>query len=606
MPELRCRVQSYIESSELTKEQRSACYASGSFTLQACPGSGKTRTVAARAAWRIATANSPRRGIAVVSFTNVACEQIALRLHDLGVPAGYPHFVGTIDSFIDKLVFMPYGQWVMKCRRPPELVLDHNRSWLEDTARRRMIAGGGALAECMGKGCLPTHFTYDRDGALVRCKSGRGRRQPKCDEMHCAKVKRFMHDMGFTLHSDAMYWAREVVRRHPHVAEAISARFEEIIVDEAQDTSDVQSEVLTAIWAAGRTTSLVRVGDPDQAIYDFGGERPDHLRKHGERTGTGLALTSNWRSSTAICRLCGVFASKPARPMVSAEGRDGPTPQLILYGPDGEPGLLQSFRERLEEMGIAPASAAVLAWAGSTLSRLSPTQDAWEPKGAPFTAALAQAAGDRDRGDRATAYQHVSDALLAALRQVLGYDKARDFLSDVGDLRWRRFAGAVLEALPGTLVPFREWTAAAKEAYHRLLAVTPWLAGDVGDSMARGLRTPNQPPAATVWDTLAPAAADDGPCLMTIHHAKGEEYEAVMVVADRNTGSSHPPDAECWLDDSVGQSGEHRVGYVAVSRARRLLVIAIPEDAPPSVLARLRDHCVVEQRQEQPRLLFGV
>ena len=77
---------------------------------------------------------------------------------------------------------------------------------------------------------------------------------------------------GLALYSDAMYWGLKVLENRD-ICRAIAARFPEIIVDEAQDTSEVQFKIIEALADAG--ARIVLVGDPDQAIYQFHDARPD-------------------------------------------------------------------------------------------------------------------------------------------------------------------------------------------------------------------------------------------------------------------------------------------------------------------------------------------
>jgi DNA helicase II / ATP-dependent DNA helicase PcrA len=63
--------------------------------------------------------------------------------------------------------------------------------------------------------------------------------------------------------------------------DAVGARFRSVSVDEYQDVSDVQAEIVAALSPGGRT--LCAIGDPDQAIYGFRGARPGHFARFSER-----------------------------------------------------------------------------------------------------------------------------------------------------------------------------------------------------------------------------------------------------------------------------------------------------------------------------------
>lgn len=79
---------------------------SGKFVVRACPGSGKTFCVGARLARLIHSWEKRHEGITVLSFTNVAWQEIEKKCSEKFrlTKIAYPHFLGTIDSFINKYI----------------------------------------------------------------------------------------------------------------------------------------------------------------------------------------------------------------------------------------------------------------------------------------------------------------------------------------------------------------------------------------------------------------------------------------------------------------------------------------------------------------------
>ena len=73
------------------------------------------------------------------------------------------------------------------------------------------------------------------------------------------------------------------------------------MVDEFQDTTDLQVEILSLIAQEGRTRFLL-VGDPFQSIFRFAGARPDLPEEFAARIGarSDITLSGNFRSSTPI------------------------------------------------------------------------------------------------------------------------------------------------------------------------------------------------------------------------------------------------------------------------------------------------------------------
>ena len=92
----------------LTQEQQDFLDAEGRIVLCAVPGSGKTYVVAQKMIKYLSDWSSKHRGIAALSFTNVASDEIKRQIADsaLGLPEiDYPHFVGTLDSFINNFIY---------------------------------------------------------------------------------------------------------------------------------------------------------------------------------------------------------------------------------------------------------------------------------------------------------------------------------------------------------------------------------------------------------------------------------------------------------------------------------------------------------------------
>jgi hypothetical protein len=92
---------------------------------------------------------------------------------------------------------------------------------------------------------------------------------------------------------------------------AIAGRFEEIIVDEAQDCNPSDLEVLT--WLRKHGVRVTLVCDMDQSIYAFRDGEREHLERFASTYAAAnrLSLTGNFRSAPAICSLAASLRSRP-------------------------------------------------------------------------------------------------------------------------------------------------------------------------------------------------------------------------------------------------------------------------------------------------------
>ena len=91
----------------LTADQRKVVEAPGDIVLTACPGSGKTRTAAARFVVRAGAGDR----IAATSYTNAGVDELRhIVTAEMGVVIGAGNFVGTLHGFLLQFVFRPFAR----------------------------------------------------------------------------------------------------------------------------------------------------------------------------------------------------------------------------------------------------------------------------------------------------------------------------------------------------------------------------------------------------------------------------------------------------------------------------------------------------------------
>jgi ATP-dependent exoDNAse (exonuclease V) beta subunit len=108
---------------------------------------------------------------------------------------------------------------------------------------------------------------------------------------------------------DLQLLALELIRRNESIAEAQRTRFDHLLVDEFQDTSPIQVELVRAL--AGPETRTFTVGDAAQSIYGFRGADLESFRRERERLARGVARAGGPGRDTAMLGLTGSFRSTP-------------------------------------------------------------------------------------------------------------------------------------------------------------------------------------------------------------------------------------------------------------------------------------------------------
>ncbi len=533
----------------LTKSQAAAVLEGDNLFLKACPGAGKTRSVAARSAMLA----SKGKSLALLSFTRVGAAEIAETIvRDHGVPLTDRHFVGTLHAFLSRYVLRPFGHLITGS--PDAMSIDD-----EEILARAPT------------GLRVSDFEYGVDGELRRIR----RTMVRPDEVHeMALVRRTMAKIGVVNFSDAISVSLQVLQVFPGIARALAERFDEMIIDEAQDTNRLLLACVRELKNAG-LKSLILVGDYDQAIYEFNGSHPDGCQKLADEVGLAAReLRENFRSSQAICNMTAAIRGGSDPDIAAGDNRDlDITPVVLLYRPGSHGELPSRFRSLVRDAEATIQSAAILVRQASFAADISgidhPTTPTW------FRPLIAARSG------RALTIENYRSLEELILRRTFSGGRRPTGL-DRGLIRTH--AVGLMSNLPPLQGDLAEWGSSAL---------------DLLDQTAREL----SPLTTTKLPLISPPAnwrgvdaavfrdrEDTATEIATIHSVKGRSIDAVMLVAQVPERDFHKPNASVW---SAGVGGERadmeeelRLGYVALTRARMLASVALPTSTRESVLRR--------------------
>ena len=552
----------------------------GLFVVKACPGSGKTLTVAARLNRLLARWRSPHAGIAAMSFTNTAWQEVERYLVDdygIAVPLGYPHFLGTIDSFINRFIFLPFGHKVLGCSGRPELTgPPHN----DDEPIGRWLYWRNA--ECNQYGCRLNDFSYDKNGELIHLSSRSHFNACQSNHEPCSRLKGRFNVEGYATQSDANYFALELLDQSRELASALSHRFPVIIIDEAQDSSSIQMRILEMLISAG-VKEVMLVGDPYQAIFEWRQAEPKLFEnKFIEWRDNCVWLSENWRSTQSICDFACRLAN--AQDRIVARNQEvavyNHTPLLYGYRDESElPSLLQAFRKHCGGLGIGERDISILTRRGDFINSIVPGMvpisglAPWRNDD-PITRQVAHAKYLFDRGDfrhalgklEVAAYRHLTGSPSHRREDVMAFARAR------GLGKWRGQLYRLLCELPECSGIISAWLPAANAVLSR-------------SSMLKGCslqikqnRRPHVYSGIRFDEVFAPPAAKSEittTAVGTVHSVKGRSLDAVFVALKSKgaTGGNYVN----LVGSSLLENEELRIIYVAVTRARKALALAVPQ-----------------------------
>jgi DNA helicase II / ATP-dependent DNA helicase PcrA len=332
----------------LNDEQRRAVTSTGRpLCILAGAGSGKTRVLTRRIAYRVATGETEARHVLALTFTRKAAGELNHRLRSLGlrdsVAAGTFHAVAYAQL---------RARWADRNIRPPTLLdrkLGLVARLLPSSAARKGIPAIDVVNEIeWAKARTITPGEYPQAAAQA------GRR-PALEPNTVAEVfdryereKRTRRLVDF---DDLLRLCTRDLTDDREFAGSQRWRFRHLFVDEFQDVNPLQARLLDA-WLGDRLDLCV-VGDPAQAIYGWNGADAGFLHDlAGRHPSTEMVrLTTNYRSSPQILAVANTVLADAIRT------GDAPAGALRPSRPSGpEPRVSRHDDDREEARAVARAA----------------------------------------------------------------------------------------------------------------------------------------------------------------------------------------------------------------------------------------------------------
>ncbi|MBU6513968.1 MAG: UvrD-helicase domain-containing protein [Betaproteobacteria bacterium] len=286
-------------------QERAVAHLGGPCLVIAGAGSGKTRVITHKIARLLRAGYEPSQ-IAAITFTNKAAAEMRERARDLldDRKAAKQLVISTFHA-LGVRILREDGQALGL--KPQFSILDS-----DDVASLLREAGG--TTEIKQARAWAWRISQWKSALLDPRQAAAQARDP--EDVQAAKVwERYNESLAAYQavdFDDLMVLPLRLLRDHEDVRERWNQRLRYVLVDEYQDTSDAQYQLLRLlVGTKGRFTA---VGDDDQSIYGWRGATLDNLRRLPEDYPNLeiIKLEQNYRSTNAILRAANaVIASNP-------------------------------------------------------------------------------------------------------------------------------------------------------------------------------------------------------------------------------------------------------------------------------------------------------
>ncbi|MGN6688650.1 MAG: ATP-dependent DNA helicase UvrD2 [Actinomycetales bacterium] len=534
----------------LDPEQRQVATApAGPLCVLAGAGTGKTRAITARIAHAVLTDQVAPTSVLAVTFTARAAGEMRGRLRAMdvgGVQARTFH-----AAALRQLQFF----WPRAVGSPPPRLVDSKLPVLAEACSRAALRSDRTVLRDLAaevewrKSALVPVEGYAEAAAAARRTAPPGWELPRVQTVleGYEEVKR---DRGLMDFEDVLLLTIGLLADYPDVRREVTAQYTTFVVDEYQDVSALQQQLLEQ-WLAGRH-DLTVVGDPGQTIYSFAGADPRYLLGFQERHPGAqvVRLVRSYRCTPQI--VAAANAVLPSRQHGGVALRsvvaDGPEPRVLSFADEVAEarGVAADIARRVAE-GVPASQVAVLF---RTNAQSQSLEEALTDVNVPFVLRGTERFWERPevrqalvllRGAARGATAPEGPSLVAAVRDVLsssGWSADEPPAAGPARERWESLSALVRLA--------EELQAAAPAAT---------FADYVAELAERA--------------ASAHAPAVEGVTLASLHAAKGLEWDEVYLVG---VGEGLLPISHAQTAAAIEE--ERRLLYVGVTRARRRLQLS--------------------------------
>ena len=253
------KLQKALDSLNLAQRE-AAKYADGAMLILAGAGSGKTKTITTRLAFLIDEVGIPAENTLTLTFTNKAAAEmreraLALLEHNFNVPP----LLCTFHKF--GLIFLRF--FIHTLGREANFVVldsDDKRAILKTLCDKKLQP-----AQC------DYYISNMKNAALSPLEAFSYAHTDETKQMNriYAEYERYLESKNLLDFDDLLYLTYKILSQDSNIAQKMSEQYQYIMVDEYQDTNEIQDKILKLLCVAHN--NLCVVGDDDQSIYGWRG-----------------------------------------------------------------------------------------------------------------------------------------------------------------------------------------------------------------------------------------------------------------------------------------------------------------------------------------------
>lgn len=567
----------------MTPQRQAYLDARGYTILTACPGSGKTTSIVKKL---LAVSHyceeqyGKHAGFACLSFTNKACAELKQKygeMHDERLT--FPNEVLTIDSFIMQYVVLPFWYLCDSCKKKPIVVneeevlerIHYNNVLVKGVWKVFVAPSLRAYSDIIHRK-IPSRLSRGKTGYFWNHNPVTNANEVA----YCEAAFNYRLGTGYVTSSDALWMACYILENHQEVARALVTRFPYIIVDEAQDNSELHFEFFKLLKNAG-LQNLEFVGDICQSIYGFNSAKPELLQAlMAEEGWSVLPMSECRRSNQRIIDLYCKLKSSDVPAIVSHGVVDKGIPIVVYKYDEGNVrDIIRDFYQVCDDNELS--SRIILARGVNQCKKLAGVKDVsfkyWKTE-IPYY--LIDAVFAFESGEMDYAFRKVR-LVLSGLLVGDNPEAKRDFIHRIEhDVEWNARIFGFLRQIPAFSLSFRDWSDQTCDLLQNYWGLeekpvfVPYQRQD-GYKMKDMADVPVEH-----FHQSKDKGSDYHKSIDTIHAVKGATLDAVLLFLSSDSRGQNISLNDFPQNEVRVMSEGQRMIYVACSRATQFLALAVP------------------------------
>lgn len=555
----------------LSDEQNVYVQTSGKVILNACPGSGKTTTVAHKLFTLIQNQEnsfSASAGIVCLSFTNVAKNEIAEKFREInGFSLPYPHLISTIDSFVNTYITLPFAHKIKDIGKRYRIIDDigyldriFQSNWqLMNTFKSHLFAFPPSRIDYT----ISNSYSWDghdksTDAEFV--KYGKA-------------IKTMQINMGLLKTSDSAFFAYHILTKYPRLAKYLAAKFPYLIIDEAQDTSEIQHSILEMLYNEG-LKNIDLVGDPYQCLYQWRNASPELFLQKFDDTENwkGIYLTENRRSTKKIIDVFSVLRRNTDKAIVPVINTDADLPlHIIKYDSANYADAIGKYEKLCVDNGYTSNNILVR---GNTLKNsLLGKETNYSPWNDSLPYLLIESRIHLQSNEIKEAVKKVRRIVIGLFSPDISFADLKEKEQELkNDKQTNASIFNLIRGLPSFDLSLKDWTTQTQQYLKTELELENEPVFKIRKRNTAGFdKTTLDNP---VNRYFKKAITDNNIPVTTIHQVKGMTFDSVFLILSADSKGQNISLKDFVLKEAM-PTEKQRLIYVAISRPRSLLCVGV-------------------------------